>query len=241
VNEKGAEQHGMTNVGRDAEGEKRDQSRLPCRIMGGLRAATLPIAPVPKRSVPGETPLQRGRKMKVGMMARSRAGMPRRNRSTVPRAMGAGDIFQSCRVGKEPLMRVSEDLPCATPRSILRSTSLHPEDPMMMGTSPNPSPEGHAPKVKAWGGRGWSSPTVPGACRGGPWPRPQLRPAVRYVTIGEAQERSAKISGGPKRRPTEVSGGAKQHDPEHAECSSDDDPKAAMPSAGPARPWRAIW
>jgi len=66
-------------------------------------------------------------------------------------------------------------------------------------------------------------------------------PAVRYVTMVKPRTRSAKISGGPKRRATEVSAGASSMIPRHADVPAMNDPKAAMPSAGPARPWRAIW
>ncbi len=52
--------------------------------------------------------------------------------------------------------------------------------------------------------------------------------------------RRAKISGGPKRSATEVSGGARSMMPSTLNVPAMNDPKAAMPRAGPARPWRAI-
>ncbi len=86
--------------------------------------------------------------------------MPRKKPSTVPRAMGAADTFQSSRVGMSPLIRVSKTS-WVTPFSILRSTSLTPKSPMMMGTRPRPSPSVTLPKVKRGVARMGSSPTVP--------------------------------------------------------------------------------
>ena len=98
--------------------------------------------------------------MKVGMMAPIPGRMPRKKPSTLPRAMGAAEAFQSARVGRSPLMRVS-NTSWVTPRSILRSTSLTPNRPMMMGTRPSPSPSVTLPKVKRGVARMGSSPTVP--------------------------------------------------------------------------------
>jgi hypothetical protein len=50
-----------------------------------------------------------------------------------------------------------------------------------------------------------------------------------------------KISGGPKDSATFVSGGASSMMPSTLAVPAMNDPNAAMPSAGPARPCRAIW
>ncbi len=68
-----------------------------------------------------------------------------------------------------------------------------------------------------------------------------FEPAVRYVTIVKPSKSSAKISGGPKRRAALVSGGANSMMPSTLRVPAMNEPIAAMPSAGPARPWRAIW
>jgi len=52
---------------------------------------------------------------------------------------------------------------------------------------------------------------------------------------------SAKNSGGPKRSPSRASGWASSTSPIVASVPPMKEPIAAMASAAPARPWRAIW
>ncbi len=101
-------------------------------------AATPSIIPVPKRSGCFESRRSSAYEMKVGMIAPIPGRMPRKKPSTLPRAIGAADRFQSSRVGSRPLMRVSKTS-CSTPFSMLCSTSLTPNRPMMIGTRPSPS------------------------------------------------------------------------------------------------------
>ena len=78
------------------------------------------------------------------------------------------------------------------------------------------------------GGRGRRS--------GGPWPaRTPERPTTRL----SERTTSAKYSGGPNRRATRASGGVKKVRPTRPSVPATNDEMAEMPSAAPARPWRA--
>ncbi len=52
---------------------------------------------------------------------------------------------------------------------------------------------------------------------------------------------SPKFSGGPKRIAIAASAGAKKVSSTRLAVPAMNDPSAAMPSAAPARPWRASW
>ena len=68
-----------------------------------------------------------------------------------------------------------------------------------------------------------------------------FEPAVRYVTIVKPRSSRPKISGGPNRSAIDVSGGARSMMPTTLNVPAMNEPIAEIPSAGPARPWRAIW
>jgi hypothetical protein len=63
----------------------------------------------------------------------------------------------------------------------------------------------------------------------------------RLTTTLNARITRPKYSGGPMRRAASASGGAKKVSPTSPSVPATNDEMAAMASAGPARPCRAIW
>ena len=107
-------------------------------LLAASGPATPSMAPWPKRSGCRARRFSSAYEMKVGMMAPIPGRMPSRKPSTLPRAIGPAERFQSSRLGRSPRIRVWKTS-CSTPAPMLSSTSLTPKSPMMIGTSPSPS------------------------------------------------------------------------------------------------------
>ena len=121
-------------------------------------------------------------------------------------------------------------------------TSATPKSPMIAGIRPTPSLNSRMPKVSRWVPEMLSMPIVLIS-------RPKtaiirafsMEPAREVDEDHHAQEHQAKYSGGPKARANLARGGATSIRPMIEIVPAMKEPKAAMPRAGPARPFRAIW
>ena len=120
--------------------------------------------------------------------------------------------------------------------------SLRPNIPMATVTNPMPSARCGRSNVKRWAPDVTSVPTspsrrprttIPTACKSDPCAR--TTEATRPSTISE------KYSAGPNRSATAASGGPNAAIRNVATVPAKKDPIAAVASAAPARPRRAIW
>ncbi len=107
---------------------------------------------------------------------------------------------------------------------------------------PIPSVSSLIPKVKRGNPLMRSSPTHPSRMPTSPIMMAfNTDPCARYVTMIRPVHMRAKYSGGPSLSAAWARGMATSMRPILAIVPAMKDPQAAIPRAGPARPWRAIW
>jgi hypothetical protein len=166
--------------------------------------------------------------------------MPSPVPNAVPRRIGFHILRKSSRPGSS-----REILSVKTSReplgSRLETISATPNTPMVKPMNPIPSASSMMPKVNRRTPELASVPTVPMsrpsktiamALRSDPWAR-----TVAPTSPNTIRE---KYSAGPNFRATSASGGANMATATVPTHPAKNDPSAAVASAGPARPWRAI-
>ena len=167
--------------------------------------------------------------------------MPRNEPSAVPRITAAQERLKSSLVGHRfftSLVKISR----LSFSSRLATISAVPNMPIATMTKPMPSESSGIPKVKRNTPELTSVPTRPKS-------RPQItmaialmsEPCASTVAAIRPNTMSEKYSEGPNLSATSASGGAATAMMTVATQPAKNEPIAAVASAGPARPCRAIW
>ena len=167
--------------------------------------------------------------------------MPRNEPSAVPRSTGAQARLKSSLVGNR-LVTLAVNTSRLSFVSRLAMISAMPNMPIATTTKPMPSESSGMPKVKRGTPELTSVPIRPSS-------RPSTTMAIALTSEPCASTTAAtrpstiseKYSAGPNLSATSASGGAATAIRKVATQPAKNEPIAAMASARPARPWRAIW
>ena len=147
----------------------------------------------------------------------------------------------SCQVGSRPVTFLVKTSRCSFCSRLLM-ISAKPNTPIATETKPMPSESSETPKLKRATPELTSVPTRPSS-------RPRITIAIALMSEPWASTVAAispstiseKYSAGPNFSATSASGGANKAMITVETQPAKNEPIAAMPSAGPALPWRAIW
>ena len=199
------------------------------------------IAPLPKRCGWAASFFSSEYDANDARMAPPPGSTPSAEPSAVPRSIGLTIWRKSSREGMRPPTALTSALR-ERPISRLRQISQMPNRPIAMATNSRPSASSGRPKVKRSVPLSRSWPTVhsntPSTSMASAFitePCASVMEAIRPSTM------SAKYSGEPTLSANSVSGGASTATSSVAQVPAKNEPMAAVASAVPARPWRAIW
>ena len=120
--------------------------------------------------------------------------------------------------------------------------SARPNMPTASDTKSRPPYSSRIPKVNLGTPVNWSCPIVPSSSPSTTIARAfRVDPLARAIEAIRPSTTSAKYSADPNCNAALARGGANRASTTVATVPAKNDPSAAVASAGPARPWRAIW